>query len=468
MDGHGVDDMSKHAKVIKQIEVAFKAGKYGEAMDLCNLAISINPKDPIAYRAKGRLLQMQRKFEEAIKYYDAAERRGAKDADDFVNRGMCKADLQRYEEAILDFTKALEKKPGYLHAVIQRGAAHWEMRRWDQAEANFRLANQIAPNDANANWILGLLALQRNDFKTGWPMYNKRWESPRFKSRPLHTDKPEWTRESGLRSVLVWSEQGLGDQVIYGSLLPALRNCVDSVTALVDPRLVSIFSRSMPGIQFESHNTKVASDKHDSHLPLASVGAHFIQDLNDIFKYVGEGFLKADPERVEALRAELGLAPDDFVVGLSWVSTAPKIGPHKSIDLKELLPIMRGANRKVVNIQYGYKKSDAELFNAEHGTELITSSVDLWSDIEGVAALLSLCNVFVAISSTTVHLAGALGRRVLLMDSNKLWYWGNKFGDQSAWYPNTTIIQRDNVVSSWANVVDTVQKKLELIENERG
>ena len=63
MDGHGGDGMSKHAKAIKAIETAFQAGKYAEALDLTNHAIALNPKDPVAYRAKGRLLQMQRKFE---------------------------------------------------------------------------------------------------------------------------------------------------------------------------------------------------------------------------------------------------------------------------------------------------------------------------------------------------------------------------------------------------------------------
>jgi hypothetical protein len=468
MDGNGGDDMSKHAKAIKAIETAFQAGKYAEALDLTNHAIALNPKDPVAYRARGRLLQMQRKFEEAIKYYDAAERRGAKDADDFVNRGICKAELQRYDDGIEDFTKALEKNPKYLHAVIQRGAAQWEMRRWDKAEENFRLANEIAPDDANANWILGLLALQRNDFKTGWPLYNRRWKSERFKSRPLQTDKPEWEKDTGLRSVLVWGEQGIGDQIIYGSLLPAVRERTDHVTAMVDPRLISIFSRSMPDIVFQSQMDKIPKDRHDSHLPFASIGGHFIQEVDDIPRHIKSPFLKADPDRVAQLRVELGIQPGDFVVGLSWLSTAMKIGPHKSIPLVELLPIINGPNRKIVNVQYGFKKSDTDLFNAEHGTNVLTSSVDLWKDFEGLAALLMVCDVVVAVSSTTVHLAGALGQRVLLMDANKLWYWGNKIGDTSAWYPRTKIFQRENMISPWNKVVDLVRSEVEFIQNERG
>jgi hypothetical protein len=94
--------------------------------------------------------------------------------------------------------------------------------------------------------------------------------------------------------------------------------------------------------------------------------------------------------------------------------------------------------------------------------------VDLWKDFEGLAALLMVCDVVVAVSSTTVHLAGALGQRVLLMDANKLWYWGNKIGDTSAWYPRTKIFQRENMISPWNKVVDLVRSEVEFIQNERG
>ena len=159
--------MSKYAKVIKKIETAFQAGKYGEAMDLCNYAISLAPKEIIPYRAKARLLQIERNFVEAERYYDAAERRGKLEADDFVNRGIVRGELQKYDAAIEDFTKALEINPKYGHALVQRGACNWEMRRWDEAQKDFEKANELDPSNANANWILGLLALQRNDFKTG-------------------------------------------------------------------------------------------------------------------------------------------------------------------------------------------------------------------------------------------------------------------------------------------------------------
>jgi len=197
MDGGGINNMiTKHQRAIQQIEAKFQAGKYAEAMDLCNYAIALNPKDIVAYRAKARLLQIEKDFAESEKYYDAAEKRGKLTADDLINRGITKGEQQKYDEAVKDFTEALKLKPDYPQAYIQRGASHWEMRRWDLAKQDFLKANELSPNDDNAGWILGLLSLQQNDFETGWPLYEKRWGSNRFKSRRLVTQKPQWSLES--------------------------------------------------------------------------------------------------------------------------------------------------------------------------------------------------------------------------------------------------------------------------------
>jgi tetratricopeptide (TPR) repeat protein len=466
VDGRGGNDMSKHAKLIKQIESAFQAKKYSEALDLCNYAISLAPKDIVAYRAKARLLQILREFAEAERYYDAAEKRGVLTADDLVNRGIVKGEQQKYDAAIADFTKALDLNPKYLHALIQRGACQWEMRRWDEAFEDFKLANEVSPNDPNANWILGLLALQRNDFKTGWPLYEKRWKSERFKSRPLVTQKPQWIPNSVLKSVLVWGEQGVGDQIIYASLLPAIRTMSERVTAMMDPRLLSLFQRSMPDVDFVSHLDPVPSELHDSQIPFASIGGCFIETLDDLDTHAARSYLKADPELVEKYRAETGFTKDKLTVGITWASSAIKIGPHKSIRIEEMLPFLK-SGYQVLNLQYGSSKEAVSAFNSQNGTDIVTTSANLWKDFESVAALCALCDVIVSVSSSTVHIAGALGVPVLLMDANKLWYWGNKRGNVSAWYPSVKIFQRDNMLAPWDNVVADVTKELRRIEHDR-
>ena len=466
MASRGIDAMNKYQKIVKRIEEQFQAGKYAEAMDLCNYAISLFPKDVVAYRAKARLLQIQRDFAGAEQYYNATEKRGKLTADDLVNRGIVKSEQQKYNAAIEDFTAAIKIKPDYLHAYIQRGAACWEMRRWDDALMNFRKANELKPDDPNAQWILGLMLLQQNQFKEGFPLYETRWKSDRFKSRPLVTKKPQWNLESKARSVLVWGEQGIGDQIIYGSLLPAIRQRADKVTAMVDPRLIEIFKASMPGVDFIANSDQVPSGLHEEQIAFASVVGSFINEKQDIEKYVARSYLKADPALVKKYREEAGLDPKKLTVGLSWVSAAIKIGPHKSVNLEQLLPILK-QDVNLVNLQYGSDKKAVEHFNQQHGVNIVTTSVDLYKDFNGLAALCEMCDVIVAISSSTVHLAGALGRPVLLMDANKLWYWGNKDGDRSLWYPSVRIFPRDNMIAPWDNVIEKVTQELEGMINDR-
>jgi hypothetical protein len=260
--------------------------------------------------------------------------------------------------------------------------------------------------------------------------------------------------------VLVWGEQGIGDQIIYGSLLPAIRQRTDKVTAMVDPRLIKIFKTSMPDIDFIANSDQVPAALHDEQIPFASVGWSFINEKDDIQKYAARNFLQADPELVKKYREEAGLDPNKLTVGLSWVSAAIKIGPHKSVNLEQLLPIMK-QDVNLVNLQYGSDKKAVDYFNQQHGTNIVTTSVDLYKDIDGLAALCQMCDVIVAISSSTVHLAGALGRPVLLMDANKLWYWGNKDGDRSLWYPSIRIFPRDNMIAPWDNVIEQVTKAVE-------
>jgi hypothetical protein len=229
---------------------------------------------------------------------------------------------------------------------------------------------------------------------------------------------------------------------------------------MVDPRLIDIFKTSMPDVDFIANSDQVPSALHEEQIPFASVGWSFINEKSDIQKYAARNFLQADPALVKKYSEEAGLDPNKLTIGLSWVSAAIKIGPHKSVVLEQLLPIMK-QDVNLVNLQYGSDKNAVDYFNKQHGVNIVTTSVDLYKDFNGLAALCQMCDVIVAISSSTVHLAGALGRPVLLMDANKLWYWGNKDGDRSLWYPSIRIFPRDNMIAPWDNVIEQVTKAVE-------
>lgn len=448
-------------EIHQAIDKAFLAGEYPKALDLCNYALAIQPNDMAIPRAKGKILGKLNDYHSSREWFTKSLKVFGPNAEDYLNRGLCHSELTDYEKAIEDLTKGLKLMPDYGQGYLQRGAARWELRDWAGALFDFEKAHELMPDNANAKWVLGLLQLQIGNFKDGWGNYDQRWGSEKFKSPRLQTKKPEYVTNRKIKSVLIWGEQGIGDQIVYGSMLPAIRKRTEKVTAMVDRRLIPLFQRSMPDIEFMSSIDSVRADEHEAHLPFASIGRVFIKQLDDIRKHVARNFLKADPARVATVRAELNLSPNDFVVGVSWGSQALRIGPHKSCRLEELLPVFQIPGIKFINLQYGDYSKEIEHLRQKHGIELLTSpTIDRFMDLEGVAALCSVCNVIVAVSSSTVHLAGALGVPVLLMDANKLWYWGNKDGDQSLWYPSIQIFARERMGVPWTPVIERVTEAL--------
>ena len=89
-------------------------------------------------------------------------------------------------------------------------------------------------------------------------------------------------------------------------------------------------------------------------------------------------------------------------------------------------------------------------------------TIDLTKDIDGVASLVDACDVLVSTSNTTVHIAGALGKPVLLMlpyRSGKLWYWSEAQGGHSLWYPTVTAFHQEQP-DSWTSTIEAVREAL--------
>jgi len=334
------------------------------------------------------------------------------------------------------------------------------MHRWEPARKYFEIANRLDPLNDDAGWTLGLLALQMGDFKAGWDGYERRWGSQTFKSPRLSTIHPQWERGLDLERPIVWTEQGIGDQILYASLIEALAREVESIVVLIDMRLAGLMQRGCKAknVTFLPHNAKIKMSDHDSHIPLASMGKYFINRVWDIQNYVSTGYMKADPHRVEALRKELNLG-ETYTIGLAWTSTAPIIGEHKSVPLAAFKPILDTPHVKFINLQYGKAQEEGR----DYHPSLITTHIDTFLDLENTAALIELCDVIISPSCATVHLAGAMGKDVLLLDANKLWYWNNRLGNESLWYSGVKIYQRENMNAPWDLQLQQVKEELDLM-----
>jgi len=373
--------------------------------------------------------------------------------------GFEAAEQGKYDDAIGYLENLNQALPVFTASMLQAGRCHWEMHRWEAARKFFDLAVRLEPENDDAGWTVGLLALQMGDFHNGWKGYERRWGSKSFKSPKLKTKHPQWERYSSMKHPIVWCEQGMGDQILYASLIEAVARECEHVTVMIDLRLANLLHRGCKAknVTFLSHNARIKMSEHDSHIPIASLGKYFIRSVRDIEPNRSEGYVKADPNRVEYWHKELKL-DGQRVIGLSWASTAPGIGKHKSVGLEALRPLFDIPNTKFINLQYGEPQKEGENFHPN----LITTHVDTFMDLESVAALMELCDVIVSPSGANVHLAGAMGKPVMLLDANKLWYWNNRKGYRSLWYPEVRIFQRENMNAPWDMQVQQVKEELEI------
>jgi len=378
---------------------------------------------------------------------------------DIYQTGLKLLEESKFDEAIPHFETIIELRQLLAGAYIQRGRAHWEMHRWDKALPDFETCLRIDPENPDAQWTAGLINLQLGNFERGWEFYEKRWSTPTFKSPRLKTRLPSWEPDKGYKSVLVWCEQGIGDQILYGSLLRSLRENTKKVTVMMDVRLIDLFQRANPDIKFIPHDSKVNNSEYDSQIPIGSIGRHFIKQVSDIEGYRDFHYLRENEDRVLNVMQELAIEPHEFVVGLSWASTSPHIDKHKSAHLKDFLGLWDIPNIKIVNLQYGKPDYDIEPFEQETGKVIRQTTVSNFFDLEGVAAIMSVCDAVVSVSNANVHIAGALGKPTYVLDANKLWYWNHKNGRNSLFYPSVRLYPRDNMNAPWDKQVE------ELIED---
>ena len=230
-----------------------------------------------------------------------------------------------------------------------------------------------------------------------------------------------------------------------------------SLSVYVDPRLQPLCRRAMPEINFVKDINELKEVESDYHLPLGSVPGLIRSDITDFNRTI-TGYLKADPQRVESIRQELNLN-DKTVIGISWKSLSQTY-KRKSIKLHDLGCLFSGLDVVLINLQYGDVDEEIKEFREETGIEVVQcSSVDNREDLDGLAALIEVCDLVVSTSNVTVHMAGALAKETwVLLHYVSLYYWLLERTD-SIWYPSLTLY-RQPTLDDWDSVYKSIRKDL--------
>ncbi|MDB2424097.1 tetratricopeptide repeat protein, partial [Paracoccaceae bacterium] len=299
-------------------------------------AIEIEPQNAATHNQMGVALQDLGDLEGAIDSYKQALKIKPDYAQAYNNMGNALYEKGDTAAAINILKKALNINPNYAEIYSNMGHFFAEIGQPSAAIDSFKQALRIKPDYAEAYTNRAHSFLKSGDFALGWQDYEWRWKKSKLDSAPLTTDRPAWQPQTAGR-VLLWSEQGVGDMIMFASIIPELYECSEQVIVQTDARMIPLFRRAFSrDIVYCDHTEIIAENRYDSHIPMGSLPRYFRPDLASFQKAPG-AYLKPDASRAARLRQNLLGAAGQSLCGISWRGGKDaKSKARRSIALNQL------------------------------------------------------------------------------------------------------------------------------------
>ena len=452
-----------------------KANRHREAHDALNTAIKLKPDFAEAHFNLGRLLLEEKNLNGAIKAFQRSLALAPGDPAAHLSMGNTYKLMGEFDAAIEAFGEAIRLSPNMTEAYGNLAAMFMDKGQYDEAITIINSGLAIDPQSPELRIKRSINAFRVGDLKTGWENWESRFFTREERAARFPTPPPYWAGEPLCgKTILLWTEQGLGDEIIFSSIVPDVVAHAEHCILECSSRMVPVFERAFPKttvVKYQGQGVRTTpSSDVDIQISIASLGKYFRPSFESFPNH--QGYLKADPVKTAAMRARYqALAPDNLVVGISWRSKNDRVGVSKTADLVTWGEVFVVPGVTFVNLQYG--DCVAELAEVRH-----TLGVDIFHD-PGIDSMKSMDDFFAQVaamdkvittSNTTAHVAGSLNvPTYLLLNQGEalLWYWFNNRAD-SPWYPSMRIFrppnqQRANKELWWSDGVRRIGQDLLLV-----
>jgi tetratricopeptide (TPR) repeat protein len=148
-------------------------GNHKGALDDCDKAVLLNPKNPAAYCNRGVIHEKMGMLPDAIKNYDVAISLNRKYASAYYNRGSLFGVVGRYGKAIEDFNEAIAANPGFTLFYLNRAIAFKKIGKIDKAILDYDKIIKIDPGYAQAYCNRGVAFAETGRFDAAMNDLNK-------------------------------------------------------------------------------------------------------------------------------------------------------------------------------------------------------------------------------------------------------------------------------------------------------
>ena len=441
--------------------------RLNEAKNIFKAAIQINKNYVSSYNNLGRCYALLFNKEESFKFYKKALSINPNYVDAINNIANYYVEKGLYKKSLDFYFKALKIKKNDNEILFNIGCAYFYLKDYKLAKKYYELSLALNASNSLLQKNYAILLLSLHHFYKAWKYFDGRFGANDFKNlnHHFHNIKDKLWKGKPINKnakLLVIKEQGIGDEILYGSMYKDLLSKFPNTKIETEPRLLSIFKRSINNNAFVNYG-KFSKDSNvknnfDFILYAGSLGRIFRNDLKD---FNGNNFLFPKKDIINKIHNKyFANIKNKKIIGISWKSKNKTYGEDKSLDLDILKPILEIKNCLFVNLQYG--ETLEEIMNFSNKTKikiLNIKEIDLFNDFESIAALLKNLDLLISVSNSTVHLAGAVGVNtwVIKPKEHALFHYWNQPNDKSPWYKSIKLYP---FVTNWENTIKKIRKKL--------
>jgi tetratricopeptide (TPR) repeat protein len=379
--------------------------------------------------------------------------------------GNVLADLGRFGAAIAQFRSVTTMAPEQPAGWANLGTMLKIEGRFDAALKAYDRAVALAPQNARIRLNRTVALLHAGRLRDAWPEFEWRLAVPEHRGVGFDRLMPPLSRIGDVsgRTILVTHEDGFGDTIQFMRYVPLLARRGARVIAWLPKPLVRIVE-SLSGVA-EVLSGDVPLPSFDFQCPFVSLPRVFNTSLATIPSEVP--YVSVDRELARQWAAR---PPGDGVrVGLVW---AGQVRPHlpgfdvldgrRSTELATLAPLGAVSGLRLVSLQTGSAADQAR--HPPPGLSLF-DPMEAVTDFADTAAIIANLHVVVSVDTAVAHLAGAMGKPVLLLDRyDNCWRWLSGRTD-SPWYPGLRIF-RQKRLGEWGPVVERIAAALRALSAE--
>lgn len=442
---------------VQQGFAAHRANMPDEAQAAFDAALAGNPADGRAAFGLGMVAFERGHLGEAIGWFERAIRFEPDDAAPINELGRVYQKFGDYDRAAALFKHALEVDDENVAAMANYGMCLMNMGDIGGAETWTRKAIDGAPINADLGdaWRnLSLVLLHKQDWRKGWKLYAQGLGYGDRKRR--HFSLPQFDPSYKGKKVVIYGEQGVGDQILFGSCIPDVL-AKNDVIIETEPRLAPLFARAFPEATvydtMRGHPWWRDEEKPDSCVAMGNLPKHFRNTDED---FPGLPYLMPNKAMAAMVQGLLSTLPRKKRVGVAWTGGTQRTGrERRSTDIRTLMAAMDGVDAEFISLEH---TPDPEVDPRECGVHVFDFLTSRNLDMDYPAALVDQLDAVISVPTATVHLAGALGVPTLVMlGEGPTWTcggptmpWWNSVEVMRDWTPESVAARLNEVLSDGA------------------